>query len=60
MSMTFTDVDTGNPIVLPNNSVQAGYESEDFCVLELLDGSTMYVSGPWSYVNHQLSGGAPI
>lgn len=60
MSMTFTDVDTGAPIVIPNNGVQAAYESEDFNVLELIGGQIQYVSDSWEYVLQQLQGGPPV
>lgn len=58
--LNFTDVNTGLPITLPNDSVQEAWEGEGLCRLIDISGNSYDVSETWAQVLNQLQGGPPI
>lgn len=57
--MSFTDINTGDTILLPNNSVQEAFEGDGLCRLISITGVAYDVSDSWAYVLSELSGGGP-
>lgn len=57
--ITFTDINTGNTINLPNNSVQEAFAGEGMCRIITIGGTEYDVSDTWAEVLSQLTGGGP-
>lgn len=57
MALSFTEVNTGDTVILNKSSIQAGYDGDDYRILELTDGTYVDVSDSWSSVIAKLSGG---
>lgn len=55
--ITFTDINTGDSIILPNNSVQEAFEGEGLCRIITVGGTEYDVSETWAQVLSQLTGG---
>jgi hypothetical protein len=60
MAISFTDVDTGNTLLIDKNDIAAAYESDVYNILELITGIYVNVSDSWAYILNALSGGPPI
>ena len=61
MSINFTEINTGNTIVLNKHDIQVAYNIPDeFNILELTTGVYIDVSDSWAYIVHALAGGPPI
>lgn len=55
--ITLTDIDTGNTIILPNNSVQEAFNGDDFCRVITINGVEYNVAGSWADVLQAIGGG---
>jgi hypothetical protein len=57
--ITFTDINTGNAIVLPTHSVQEAFAGEGMCRIITIAGIEYDVSDTWAEVLSELTGGGP-
>lgn len=60
MSASFTELNSGNTIILDKNNIQEAFNLEEFCQLVMIDGTVYDLSDSWSYVLNQITGGPPI
>lgn len=59
MSLSFTELNTGDTIIVNKSDIQFAVNLEEFCQLELITGVIVDLSNPWSYVYSQINGGPP-
>lgn len=60
MAISFTEVNTGDTVILNQNDIACAYECEPYNILELTTGVYIDVSNTWSYIINALSGGPPV